>query len=141
MATIPEFTNQGIPSDGNPSPFPSFGNVGTPYIAMLSLSRLTIGLRVWLFSTPMVPNVQAASQPSSPSPEQCQPHVDPKVDPSPSSSVSSPCSSSSPGESLDSCNQEDKKKKKRMKNKDKNKQGSNQVSIATDATDVEKSSI
>ena len=33
MEKIPEFTNQGIPSDGIPGPFPSFGNAGTPYMA------------------------------------------------------------------------------------------------------------
>ena len=49
MATFPEFTNQGIPSDGNPSPFPPFGNVGPPYMETLSLPRLTVGFPVWLF--------------------------------------------------------------------------------------------
>jgi hypothetical protein len=81
MATFPESTSQGNPSDGNPSPFPSFGNIGAPYMATLSLPGLTIGLPVWLFSTSMVPSVQTAFQPSSPPPEQHQPHVDPKVDP------------------------------------------------------------
>ena len=104
METVPEFTNQGIPSNGNPSPFPSFGNIGAPYMEMLSLSGLTIGLLVWLFSTPMVPNVQDSSERSLPPHEQFKPHVDPKVYPSSSSLASSPHSSSSPGESLDSSN-------------------------------------
>jgi hypothetical protein len=41
---------------------------------------------------------------------------------------------------LISSNQEAKKKKKRKKKKKKNKQGGNQATIATDATNVEKSS-
>ena len=138
MAIVPKFTNQGIPSDGNLGPFPSFENVGTPYMAMLSLPGLTICFPVWLFSTPMVPNVQATSQPSSSSPKKCQPHVDPRVDPSPSSLISSPHSSSSPGESIYSSNQEAKNKKKKTKKKKQNKQGRNQETIATNATDVEK---
>ena len=43
METFPEFTNQGLSSDGNPGPFPAFGNVGAPYMATLSLPRLTSG--------------------------------------------------------------------------------------------------
>ena len=66
METVPKFTYQGNPSDGNPGPFPSFGNIGTPYMETLSLSRFTIGFQIWLFSTPMVVNVQTASQPSLP---------------------------------------------------------------------------
>ena len=46
MAPFLESTSQGFPSDGNPGPFPSFGNVGAPYMAMLSLPGLTIGLPV-----------------------------------------------------------------------------------------------
>ena len=46
MTTFPESTNQGFPSYGNPSPFPSFGNVAAPYMATLSLPWLTIGLPV-----------------------------------------------------------------------------------------------
>ena len=44
MATNSESTDQGIPFDGNPSPFPSFGNIVAPYMATLSLPRFTIGL-------------------------------------------------------------------------------------------------
>ena len=104
MAMFPKFTNQAIPSDGNPRYFPSFENVGASYMATLSLQGLTIGLSVWLFSTPVVSNILTVSQPSSPLPEPCQPHVDPKVDPSPSSPISSPHSSSSASEILDSSN-------------------------------------
>jgi len=46
MATFPESTNQGFPLDWNPGPFPSFGNVGAPYMATLSLPGLTIGLLI-----------------------------------------------------------------------------------------------
>jgi len=76
METIPESINQGSPSDGNPSHFPSFGNTGDPYMATLSLPGFTIGLLVWLLSTHMVPNVQT-TQSTSPRLEQHQPHVVP----------------------------------------------------------------
>jgi len=46
MATFPESTSQGFPLDGNLGPFPSFGNVDAPYMVMLSLLGLTIGLHV-----------------------------------------------------------------------------------------------
>ena len=97
MEMFLEFTNQGIPLDGSPGPFPSFGNVSAPYMAMLSLPGLTIGLPVWLFSTSMVSSFQTSVQPS-PSPEQH--HVDSKVNLSPSSPIFSPSSSTSLGESL-----------------------------------------
>ena len=92
--------------------FSSFGNVGAPYMATLSLPGLTVGLPVWLFSTSVVLNVSATVQ-SVPPPEQH--HVDSKVDLSPSSPVSASSSSTLPGESLDSSNQVAKKKKKKMK--------------------------
>ena len=110
MANFPKFTTQGIPSDGNPGPFPPFGNVGAPYMATLSLPRLTVGLPVWLFSTSVVPNVSATVQ-SVPPPEQH--HFDSKVYLSPSSPVSASSSSTSPSESLDSSNRVAKKKKKK----------------------------
>ena len=114
MATFPKFTNQGIPSEGNPGPFPPFGNVGAPYMATLSLPGLTVGFPVWFFSTSMVPNVPATVQ-SVPLPEQH--HVDSKVELSPSSSVYASSSSTSPGESMDLSNQVAKKKKKTKKKK------------------------
>ena len=98
MATVPESTGQGLPPDGNPGPFPSFGNVGAPYMATLSLLGLTIGLLSPLFESR---------------------HDDSKVEPTPSSSVSSSSSPPSPGESFTSSNQETKKKKKMMKKKKK----------------------
>ena len=112
MATFPGFTKPSPPHDGNPGHFPPLGNVGAPYMATLSLPRLTIGLPVWLFSTSLVPTVSTAGQ-SVPPPEQH--HVDSKVDLSPSSPVSASSSSTLPGESLDSSNQVAKKKKKKMK--------------------------
>ena len=108
MAMFLDFTNQGIPVEGNPGHFPAFGNVGAPYMATLSLPGLTIGLPVWLFSTSVVPCDLTSIQPSPP-PERN--HVDSKVDLSPSSPVSPSSSSTSPSESLDSSNQVAKKKK------------------------------
>ena len=66
MATFPEFTNQGIPSEGNPGPFPAFENVGAPYIATLSLPGLTVGLPFWLFLTSVVSSTLTSIQPSPP---------------------------------------------------------------------------
>ena len=54
METNPGTTNQGIPFEGNPSPFSSWGNIGAPYMATLSLPGITIGLPVWLFSTSVI---------------------------------------------------------------------------------------
>ena len=114
MATNTESTNQGIPFDGNPSPFPPFGNIGSPYMATLSLPGFTIGLPVWLFSTSLVQNVMISPQLITPPTGQNQPPVGPKVDPLPSSSfISSSPSSSSLGESIGTRNQVAKKKKKK----------------------------
>ena len=105
MATTPEHTDQRIPFDGNPSPFPPFGNIGAPYMATLSLPGFTIRFPVWLFSTSLVRNVVISPHSSTPPPGQNQPPIDPKVDPLPSSSVvSSSPSSSSPGESIGTSN-------------------------------------
>jgi len=64
MATFPESTSQGFPSETNPSPFPSFRNTSAPYMATLSLPGLTIGLLVWLFSTSVIPSVSTTTPPS-----------------------------------------------------------------------------
>ena len=101
MANFPEFTNQGIPSDGNPCHFPPFCNVGALYMATLSLPGLTVGLLVWLFSTSTISSILPFVQPYPP-PEKN--HVAFKVDLSPSSPVSASSSSTSPDESLDSSN-------------------------------------
>ena len=84
MATTLDSTDQGIPFDGNPNPFPPFGNIGAPYMATFSFPGFSIDLPVWLFSTSLVQNVMISPQ-SSPSTGQNQPPVDPKVDPLPSS--------------------------------------------------------
>ena len=108
-----ESTNHGIPFEGNPSPFTSWGNIGAPHMATLSLSGLTIGLLIWLFSTFVVQNNVITQQSN-------QHLVDTKVDPSPSSSFVSPSpSSSSLGESSDANNQVAKKNKKGKEKKKK----------------------
>jgi hypothetical protein len=56
MALNSGSTNGGTPSPGEPYTFPSFGNFGPPYVATLSLPGLTIGLPVWFFPTPVIPN-------------------------------------------------------------------------------------
>jgi len=56
MAEILESSNQYILVHVDPFTFPCFGNVGPPMMATLSLTGLTIGLLVWLFSIPNVPN-------------------------------------------------------------------------------------
>ena len=111
MAEIPESSNQEIPFHVDPCNFPSFGNVGPPMMATLSLPRLTIGLPVWLFSIPSVSNVLDASPISSP----CQIHHSNR-DPLLSRPVKSfPPSSSSSGESTVTSNQKSSKKKKKSK--------------------------
>jgi hypothetical protein len=129
MASVPEMTNEGTPAPGEPFVFPSYGNIGPPHIATLSLPGLTIGLPVWLFSTQVIPNAVSASVVST-SPQEHQPHVDPSPSSpvrssSPSSIARSPSvSSSSSSESSEPSNSVNKKKKKRKNKKKKNKQGS-----------------
>jgi hypothetical protein len=129
MASIPKMTNEGTSAPREPFVFPSYGNIGPPYIATLSLPGLTIGLSVWLFSTQVIPNAVSASVVRN-SPQENQPHVDP----SPSSPVRScspyslarlpSISSSSSSESFEASNPMNKKKKKRKNKKKKIKQGS-----------------
>jgi hypothetical protein len=129
MASVPEMTNEGTSSTGEPFVFPSYENIGPPHIATLSLPGLTIGLPVWLFSTQVIPNAVNASVVST-SPQEHQPHVDPSLSfpirsSSPSSLAMSPSiSSSSSGESFEASNLVNKKKKKRKNKKKKIKQGS-----------------
>ena len=111
-------TNQETPLPSTSFVFPPYGDVGPPLMAVLILHGLTIGLRVWLFSSLVIPCTPAASDPN-PSLKEHQPHVDP----SPSSPyVSSPVSPPSPIESCSTSSQVDKKKKKRKIKKNKNKQ-------------------
>jgi hypothetical protein len=129
MASVPEMTNEGTSTPGEPFVFPSYGNIGPPHIATLSLPGLTIGLPVWLFSTQVIPNAVSASIVST-SPQEHQPHVDPSPSSpvrssSPSSLARSPSiSSSSSSESSEASNPVNKKKKKRKIKKKKDKQGS-----------------
>jgi hypothetical protein len=129
MASVPGMTNEGTPAPGEPFVFPSYGNIGPPHIATLSLPGLTIGLPVWLFSTQVIPNAVSASVVST-SPQEHQPHVDPSPSSpvrssSPSSLARSPSvSSSSSSESSEPSNSVNKKKKKRKNKKKKIKQGS-----------------
>jgi hypothetical protein len=129
MVSVPEMTNEGTSAPGEPFVFPSYGNIGPPHIATLSLPGLTIGLSVWLFSTQVILNAVSDSVVST-SPQEYQPHVDP--------SPSSPVRSSSPSllarspsitfsssrESSKASNSVNKKKKKRKNKKNKIKQGS-----------------
>jgi hypothetical protein len=129
MATVPEMTNKGTPTLGEPFVIPSYGNIGPPHIATLSLPGLTIGLPVWLFSTQVIPNAVSASAVSTP-PHEHQPHVDPSSSftvrsSSPSSPARSPSvPSSSSSNSFEASNSVNKKKKKRKNKKKKIKQGS-----------------
>jgi hypothetical protein len=129
MASVPEMTNEGTPAPGEPFVFPSYGNIGPPHIATLSLPGLTIGLPVWLFSTQVIPNAVSASVVST-SPQEHQPHVDPSSSSpvrssSPSSLARSPSiPSSSSSESSEASNPVNKKKKKRKNKRKKIKQGS-----------------
>jgi hypothetical protein len=54
MASVPRMMNEVPPLLGEPSIFPSYKNIGPHYITTLSLLGLTIGLPVWLFSTPVI---------------------------------------------------------------------------------------
>jgi hypothetical protein len=129
MASVPEMTNEGTSAPGEPFVFPSYGNIGPPHIATLSLPGLTIGLPVWLFSTQVIPNAASASVVST-SPQELQPHVDPSPSSPVRSSSPSPLarspsiSSSSSSESSEPSNSVNKKKKKRKNKKKKIKQGS-----------------
>jgi hypothetical protein len=122
-------TNGGTSAPGEPFVFPSYGNIGPPHIATLSLPGLTIGLPVWLFSTQVIPNAVSASVVNT-SPQEHQSHVDPSpsspVRSSSSSSLarSPSISSSSSRESSEPSNSVNKKKKKRKDKKKKIKQGS-----------------
>ena len=56
MADTPLNTNQEIPMLGTPWTIPLTGNVGVPLMATLNLLGFTLGLPIWLFSTPNVIN-------------------------------------------------------------------------------------
>jgi hypothetical protein len=119
--SVPGSTNEGTPFPGEPFTFPSFGNVGPPCIATLSLPGLTIGLLVWLFPTPVILNFPSTSNAPNASDVSTPPTNQPHVDLSPSSPVRSPSlSPSSPSEISKVSSQVDKKKKKQKEKKKKN---------------------
>ena len=107
-----ERPNQGIPHDGNPSPFSSWGEVGAPHMATLSLPGLTIGLPIWLFSTNVVQNTMVPEQSSQQLDQSRAAHQ-----PSTSYNSSSNPSSSQGRASKSQAPMEKKEKKKREKKK------------------------
>ena len=62
MANTPLNTNQEIPVMGTSCTIHLMGNVGVPLMATLNLPGFTLGLPVWLFSTPNVLNAPNYSQ-------------------------------------------------------------------------------
>jgi hypothetical protein len=113
MASNPGSTNGGTPSSGEPYTFPSFGNFGPPYVSTLSLPGLTIGLPVWLFPTPVIPNPPNVSVAPNPLDVNAPPTHQPHVEFLPSSPINSPSiSPSSPSEISKESSQVDQKKKK-----------------------------
>ena len=98
---------------------PPCGVVGTPFMATLNLPGLTIGLHVWLFSNPFIPNASFVSDPG-PLPHQHQPHVNPS--PSSSNVESTSLSSSSPVEKSNVSKGVGKKKTKTKAKKKNTKQ-------------------
>jgi hypothetical protein len=120
MASNPGSTNGGTPSPREPYTFPSFGNFGPPYVATLSLPGLTIGLPVWLFLTPVIPNPPNVSVAPDTLDANTPPTHQPHVEFSPSSPIKSPSIyPSSPSESSKANSQVDQKKKKRKEKKKK----------------------
>jgi hypothetical protein len=51
-----EDTNQGNPSQWDSCGFYFIGNISAPLMAILKILGLTLGLLVWLWTTPNVPN-------------------------------------------------------------------------------------
>jgi hypothetical protein len=112
MVSIPREINEGTPFPGEPFVFPSYGNIGPPYIASLSLSGVTIGLPIWFFSTLVILNAAGVSDVRTP------PTRQPHVDLSPSLPVRYPSLSPySPSEISKASSQVDKRKKKQKEKK------------------------
>ena len=111
MASPSRTTNQDTPLPSMYFVFPPYGDVGPPLMGTLSLFGLTIGLPVWLFSSPIIPCTSITSDPNPLSREH-QHHVDPSPD---LPHESSPLSPSSPVEICSTSSQVDKKKKKKRK--------------------------
>lgn len=120
MANIPVETNQGTLPNGDPCAFPFFGNVGTPLMATLNIPGLNVGLPVWLWSTPNIPNALEASQLNA----LFQGHY-----------MGANCSSSIKGKSgipssPPSCNKKSKKRRKRKSKKKNNSSNSSSTSTS-----------
>jgi hypothetical protein len=114
MESNPGSTNGGTPSPGEPYTFPSFRNFGPPYVATLSLLGLTIGLPVWLFPTPVIPNPPNVSDAPNTLDVGTPPTHQPHIEFSSSSPIKSPSIYPSlPSESSKASIQVDQKKKKR----------------------------
>ena len=62
MSNTPLNTNQEVPMQGTPCTIPLTGNVGVPLMATLNLPGFTLGIPVWLFSTPTILNASYAFQ-------------------------------------------------------------------------------
>ena len=56
VSSTPMDTNQETPIQGASCAFSFTGNVGVPLMATLNLLGFTLGILVWLFSTPNVLN-------------------------------------------------------------------------------------
>ena len=82
---------------GTPCTIPLTGNVGVPLMDTLNLLGFTLGILMWLFSTPTIMNASDASQVRS----LYQGHQNTA---SPSPVVDSPPPSTSYGESTDTSN-------------------------------------
>ena len=65
MASTPTDTKQETPMQGDSYAFPFTGNVVVPLMATLNLPGFTLGLSVWIFSTPNVPDYLGSLQEST----------------------------------------------------------------------------
>ena len=74
MGDSPRTTSQETPFQGMSFVAPLCGFVGPPFMATLNLPGLTIGLFLWLFSNPIIPNASFMSDPG-PLPHEHPPHV------------------------------------------------------------------
>ena len=97
MSNTPLNTNQETPMIGAPCTFPLIENFGVPFMATLNLPGFTLGIPVWLFSTPTALNAPDDLQVSS----LYQGYQNTS---SPSPVVASPPPSTSCGESTDTNN-------------------------------------